>query len=49
MIAAGDAWTDEYLVRPIGVLESPSVLTETVEVLPEEGKVSGEWVVVGRK
>jgi hypothetical protein len=49
VIAAGDWWTDEYIVKPIGILESPSVLIEAKEVVGEiEVKQDGEWVVLQR-
>jgi hypothetical protein len=48
--AGGDWWTDEYNVKPIGVLECPTVLIESEELVSEEGeegvKAEGEWVVV---
>jgi hypothetical protein len=47
VIAAGDWWTDEYNVKPIGVLEPPSVLIEAEEAVGEiEAKKDIEWVVI---
>lgn len=48
-IVTGEWWTDEYMVRPIGVLECPMVSMITVvaaEQQEEKPKVKGEWVVI---
>jgi len=45
--ATGDWWTDEYNVKPVGVLECPIVLFETTEDVEDgKSKESNEWVVV---
>lgn len=50
VIAAGDWWTDEYNVKPIGVLECPSVLVETEGVTGDKEKQKDfEWVVLPRE
>jgi hypothetical protein len=50
VIAAGDWWTDEYNVKPIGVLECPSVLVESEGVAGgKERQKDFEWVVLQRE
>jgi hypothetical protein len=45
-------WTDDYIVKPIGILDSPEVIIESTESDEEEAleqrKDSGEWVKVNR-
>jgi hypothetical protein len=54
--ARGYWWTDEYMLKPLGVLECPSVVVTTsgageenmmVEE-KEEKNAEGEWVLVRR-
>lgn len=50
-LGGGDWWTDEYMLKPIGVLECPSVVFTTggKEVVEEkEEKAERGWVVVRR-
>jgi hypothetical protein len=50
VIAAGDWWTDEYNVKPIGILECPSVLIENEGVNGDkERQKDFEWVVLQRE
>jgi hypothetical protein len=49
----GDWWTEDYNVRPIGVLECPRILAGMEEALDEEEEKKdeeerGEWVTVER-
>jgi hypothetical protein len=50
VIAAGDWWTDEYNVKPIGVLECPSVMVETDGVTGDkERQKDCEWVFLQKE
>ena len=50
VIAAGDWWTDEYNIKPIGVLECPSVLIENEVVNGDKERQNDvEWVVIQRE
>lgn len=47
----GDWWTDDYIVKPIGILGYPEIFIdaeETAEEAIEQRKDSGEWVRVRR-
>ena len=48
----GDWWTDNYNVKPIGVLECPRILVGVEEVLDEDeakdGEEGSEWVMVSQ-
>ena len=49
VIATGQWWTDQYMVKPIGILEAPTVLAakEALAEIPEErAKMDEDWVVV---
>jgi hypothetical protein len=47
-LAEGDWWTDDYKVKPIGILGCRSILVETSEIqTPEEEKNDeGQWVMI---
>jgi hypothetical protein len=45
----GDWWTDDYTVKPIGVLDPPSLEVETSEAVGSERRLSQEWVLVKRE
>jgi hypothetical protein len=48
-IVAGEWWTDEYMVKPIGVLDRPTasmVKAAALEQREEKSKVEEGWVVI---
>ncbi len=49
ILVDGDWWTDEYKVKPIGVLEPPTLEVETREAIEYEKRASQEWILVQRE
>lgn len=48
-IATGQWWTDQYMVKPIGILEAPTVSAAKealAEALEEQAKMDENWVMV---